>query len=96
VFLNGQRIDPKTDGRPDPRPDVRENMPQLGDLVKDFFLASAAHAIGSANQSQAGTRLHSRLVNPVCHTDFPSRFELASIRWVNRTRDDIDLTGLSI
>ncbi len=32
VFLNGQRIDPKTDGRPDPRPDVRENMPQLGSI----------------------------------------------------------------
>lgn len=35
-FLNGQRIDPKTDGRPDPRPEVRENAPQLGDLTKDF------------------------------------------------------------
>src|SRR5579885_2930324 len=35
-FLNGQRIDPKTDGRPDPRPDVRENSPVLGDLVRDF------------------------------------------------------------
>ncbi len=35
-FLNGQRIDPKTDGRPDPRPTVRENDPKLGDLTKDF------------------------------------------------------------
>jgi phospholipase C len=35
-FLNGQRIDPQTDGRPDPRPDVRENAPQLGDLTRDF------------------------------------------------------------
>src|SRR5579884_1393460 len=35
-FLNGQRIDPQTDGRPDPRPDVRENSPQLGNLVNDF------------------------------------------------------------
>jgi phospholipase C len=35
-FLGGQRIDPATDGRPDPRPGVRENVPQLGDLVKDF------------------------------------------------------------
>jgi hypothetical protein len=35
-FLNGQRLDPKTDGRPDPRPDVRENNPQLGNLVSDF------------------------------------------------------------
>ncbi len=36
IFLNGQRIDPKTDGRPDPRPTVRENTSQLGDLLKEF------------------------------------------------------------
>ncbi len=35
-FLGGQRLDPATDGRPDPRPDVRENNPQLGNLVNDF------------------------------------------------------------
>ena len=35
-FLGGQRLDPSTDGRPDPRPDVRENAPVLGDLAKDF------------------------------------------------------------
>ncbi len=35
-FLGGQRLDPRTDGRPDPRPSVRENAAQLGDLVKDF------------------------------------------------------------
>jgi phospholipase C len=35
-FLGGQRIDPKTDGRPDPRPDVRENSPRLGDLAAEF------------------------------------------------------------
>jgi phospholipase C len=35
-FLAGQRLDPATDGRPDPRPDVRENSPLLGDLVSDF------------------------------------------------------------
>jgi len=35
-FLGGQRLDPATDGRPDPRPDVRENAKQLGDLVNDF------------------------------------------------------------
>jgi phospholipase C len=29
-------LDPATDGRPDPRPDVRENASQLGDLWKDF------------------------------------------------------------
>jgi phospholipase C len=35
-FLHSQRLDPKTDGRPDPRPDVRENAPILGDLTRDF------------------------------------------------------------
>jgi hypothetical protein len=35
-FLDGQRIDPTTDGRPDPRPDVRENAKALGDLAVDF------------------------------------------------------------
>jgi hypothetical protein len=35
-FLGGQRLDPATDGRPDPRPDVRENATQLGNLVSDF------------------------------------------------------------
>ncbi len=35
-FLNGQRLDPATDTRPDSRPTVRENAPVLGDLVNDF------------------------------------------------------------
>jgi phospholipase C len=38
-FLGGQRIDPVTDGRPDSRPDVRENEPILGSLVRDFDFA---------------------------------------------------------
>jgi phospholipase C len=36
LFLGGQRIDPTTDGRPDPRPTVRENVPILGNLLQDF------------------------------------------------------------
>jgi phospholipase C len=36
AFLNGQRINPATDGRPDPRPDVRETRPATGDLTQDF------------------------------------------------------------
>jgi phospholipase C len=35
-FLDGQRLDPKTDGRPDPRPTVREDASQLGDLRRGF------------------------------------------------------------
>jgi phospholipase C len=35
-FLGGARLNPATDGRPDPRPDVREASPYLGDLAADF------------------------------------------------------------
>jgi len=35
-FLNGARLNPKTDRRPDPRPDVRENERILGNMVEDF------------------------------------------------------------
>jgi phospholipase C len=40
-FLGGQRIDPATDGRPDSRPDVRENASQLGNLTADFNFSQA-------------------------------------------------------
>src|SRR5450755_2340972 len=36
AFLGGQRLDPLSDGRPDPRPDVRESYAGLGDLLNDF------------------------------------------------------------
>jgi phospholipase C len=35
-FLGGARLNPKTDGRPDRRPNVRENAPLLGNLAQDF------------------------------------------------------------
>jgi hypothetical protein len=35
-FLGGRRLDPSTDGRPDPRPDVRENAKILGNLLSEF------------------------------------------------------------
>jgi phospholipase C len=43
-FLGGQRIDPSTDGRPDPRPDVRENAARLGDLMRDFDFSQPPRA----------------------------------------------------
>ncbi len=36
LFLGGQRLDPKTDGRPDSRPTVREDVKILGDLRDEF------------------------------------------------------------
>jgi phospholipase C len=40
-FLGGQRLDPTTDGRPDPRVTVRENVKRLGDLTSDFDFTQA-------------------------------------------------------
>ena len=36
LYLNGQRLDPKTDGRPDSRPTVREEVGILGDIRRVF------------------------------------------------------------
>ncbi|MHB8416454.1 MAG: alkaline phosphatase family protein [Myxococcales bacterium] len=41
VFLGGQRLDPATDGRADPRPDVREANPGLGDLRAELDFTQA-------------------------------------------------------
>jgi phospholipase C len=43
-FLSGSRLNPSTDGRPDPRPDVREIAPILGNLVQDFNFSQAPRA----------------------------------------------------
>ena len=40
-FLGGARLNPKTDGRPDPRPTVREDVPSLGNLADDFNFGQA-------------------------------------------------------
>jgi phospholipase C len=42
IFLNSARIDPATDGRPDPRPGVRENSPLLGNILLDLDLNQPA------------------------------------------------------
>ena len=43
-FLDGERLDPKTDGRPDPRPSVREAASILGDLRQDFDFSQEPRA----------------------------------------------------
>jgi phospholipase C len=43
VFLSGARLDPTKDGRPDPRPDVRENAAILGNLMDDFDFTQPAN-----------------------------------------------------
>ena len=55
IFLGGQRLDPATDGRPDPRPTVRENIPQLGNLLADFdFTRSPRPALALSPNPQPG------------------------------------------
>ena len=43
-FLGGDRLNPATDGRPDPRPDVRENAPALGHIDQDFDFSQPPRA----------------------------------------------------
>jgi phospholipase C len=43
-FLGGARLNPATDGRPDPRPDVREEAPGLGNLENDFEFSRTPRA----------------------------------------------------
>jgi phospholipase C len=43
-FLGGSRLNPKTDGRPDPRPDVREDEKILGNMTNDFDFNQAPRA----------------------------------------------------
>ncbi len=43
-FLGGESLNPSTDGRPDSRPDVREEAPGLGNLESDFDFCQAPRA----------------------------------------------------
>ncbi len=43
-FLGSRRLNPWYDGRPDPRPDVRESSPLLGDLRSDFDFSQPPRA----------------------------------------------------
>jgi phospholipase C len=40
-FLNGSRLNPRTDGRPDARPSVREEAAGLGEIANDFDFTQA-------------------------------------------------------
>lgn len=43
-FMGGRRLNPNTDGRWDPRPDVRENASILGNLAGDFNFSQTPRA----------------------------------------------------
>ena len=46
-FLGGSRLNPKTDSRPDPRPDVREDETILGNMANDFDFNQTPRAAGA-------------------------------------------------
>jgi phospholipase C len=77
VFLKGQRLDPLTDGRPDPRPTVRENVSTLGDLSNDFDFTQTPRAPLILTAST----LHSLLPRLVVHSTMWAR---SAIRPVSR------------
>ncbi len=57
-FMGAQRLNPKTDGRPDPRPDVRENARILGNLIKRLQLPPAPRRPVLLNPDPNGVPLH--------------------------------------
>jgi phospholipase C len=59
-FLGGARLDPLTDGRPDRRPDVRENASRLGDLARDFDFTQAPRPPEVLPTSAAGATVSAR------------------------------------
>jgi phospholipase C len=73
-FMGGQRLNPANDGRPDPRPDVRESSPLLGNLVSDFNFGQPPREPMILNPCPLTT-----LVNPVpnatCTNSVPLHFK---------------------
>jgi phospholipase C len=73
-FMNGQRLNPATDGRPDSRPDVREDYSALGDMAQDFNFNQSPRPPVVLNPCPATT-----LVNPTpnatCTNSVPLHFK---------------------
>jgi phospholipase C len=71
-FMGGARLDPATDGRPDSRPDVRENASILGNLVSDFDFHQAPRPPFTLNPCPP-TTLRPR-PKPGCRNSVPLHF----------------------
>src|SRR5258708_35222913 len=76
VFLGGSRLDPTTDGRPDPRPVVGENYPGLANLADDFdFTQSPRPPVILGNTSASALAAP---INPTAKALAPSPTTTAS------------------
>jgi len=61
VFLGSSRLDPTTDGRPDPRPVVGENYPGLANLADDFDFTQSPRPpqiLGNTHASALAAPIH--------------------------------------
>ena len=56
-FMNSQRLNPTTDGRPDPRPYVRENYSQVGSVNSEFNFSYAQPRNGVIEPEWPKTKL---------------------------------------
>ena len=63
-FLGGRRLDPRTDGRPDSRPTVRENAPILGNLAADFNFSQPPRPPLILNPCPAAYVFHQHCATP--------------------------------
>ena len=58
VFLDGERLDPASDSRPDNRPSVREDAPELGDLLSEFDFSQKPNPALVLSPCPAGVDTH--------------------------------------
>jgi hypothetical protein len=94
-FLGGQRLDPKTDGRPDPRPDVRENAPALGNLANDFDFNQQPRKPEILPVHPATTLLPTRPFAPLNPSAVPGN-QAATVTWQVRSDGGSPITGYII
>jgi phospholipase C len=76
-FLGGARIDPKTDGLHDDRPDVRENAPENGNLLDDFDFTQTPQP-PDILPTVAPDKLASPLIVPTVHPSAEQKFASAN------------------